>query len=223
MSLAYVGLAQFFPNIALSLLAGQASDRFGRRKITGLSLLLQALCAAILCGLSSTGAPSVAPIYVLLFVIGIARAFSAPALPSILPQVVSAPEFARAVAAASSAHQLCSIIGPAPGGLLYALSAPGLFAFVTALYCVAVIETRSLPAGRQPASRRTRASSREYVTSGETACCWRSIRWTFSQFCWAALQLYSRFMRKTFSALDLPGSVASDAHPALALQSSDWF
>jgi MFS family permease len=149
MSLAYVGLAQFFPNIALSLLAGQASDRFDRRKITGVSLLLQALCAATLCGLSSTGAPSVAPIYVLLFVIGIARAFSAPALPSILPQVVSAPEFARAVAAASSAHQLCSIIGPAPGGLLYALSAPGLFAFVTALYCVAVIETRSLPAGRQ--------------------------------------------------------------------------
>jgi len=149
MSLAYAGLAQFIPNIALSLIAGQASDRFDRRKITGLSLLVQALCAATLGGLSAARAQSVAPIYLLLLVIGIARAFSAPALPSMLPHVVNANEFPRAVAAASSGHQMCSIIGPALGGLLYALSAPGLFALVTALYCVAVIETSRLPAGRE--------------------------------------------------------------------------
>jgi MFS family permease len=150
MSLAYAGLAQFIPNIALSLIAGQASDRFDRRKITGLSLLVQALCAATLGGLSAASAQSVTPIYLLLLVIGIARTLSAPALPSMLPQLVSASEFPRAVAASSSAYQMCSIVGPALGGLLYAFNAPGLFALVTALYCVAVFETSRLQASAQP-------------------------------------------------------------------------
>src|ERR1700685_2924500 len=80
MSLAYVGLTQFVPNIAMSLIAGHAADRFDRRKITGLSLLAQALCAAALCGLSAARSRSVASLYVLLLLIGLARTFSAPAL-----------------------------------------------------------------------------------------------------------------------------------------------
>src|ERR1035438_5774109 len=149
MSLAYVGLTQFFPNIAMALFAGQAADRFDRRRITALSLLVQALCAAALAGLSVTSAQSVAPIYLLLPVIGLARAFSAPALPSMLPHQVSAPEFPRAVAATSSAHQICSIAGPALGGLIYTLSAPGLFALVAALYLVAALAVRRLNASAQ--------------------------------------------------------------------------
>ena len=144
MSLAYVGLTQFLPNIAMSLIAGLAADRFDRRKITGLSLLAQALCAAALGGLSAAGFGSVAPLYVLLLLIGLARAFSAPALPPMLPHLVSANEFPRAVAATSSAFQICTILGPALGGLVYAFSAPGLFAFVAALYLVAVFEISRL-------------------------------------------------------------------------------
>lgn len=149
MSLAYVGLTQFFPNIAMALFAGQAADRFDRRKITGLSLLVQALCATALAGLSVPRAQSVGPIYVLLTLIGLARAFSEPALSSMLPQQVSAREFPRAVAAASSAHQICSIAGPALGGLPYTLSAPGLFAFVASLYLVASLAVHRLNAGTQ--------------------------------------------------------------------------
>jgi MFS family permease len=149
MSLAFVGLTQFFPNIALALFAGHAADRFDRRRITGLSLFVQALGAAALAGLSFTSVQSVGPIYVLLILIGLARTFSAPALPSMLPQQVSAREFPRAVAATSSAHQICSIAGPALGGLLYTLSAPGLFAFVAALYLVAALAVRRLNAGIQ--------------------------------------------------------------------------
>src|SRR5271156_4070212 len=92
MSLAYVGLTQFFPNIAMSLIAGQAADRYDRRKITGLSLFVQALCAAALAGISVAGTRSVGPIYLLLLAIGLARAFSAPALAPMLPHLVSATE-----------------------------------------------------------------------------------------------------------------------------------
>ncbi len=150
MSLAYVGLTQFLPNIAMSLIAGLAADRFDRRKITGLSLLAQALCAAALGRLSAAGFGSVAPLYVLLLLIGLARTFSAPALPPMLPHLVSANEFPRAVAATSSAFQICTILGPALGGLVYAFSAPGLFAFVAALYLVAVFEISRLGPVSQP-------------------------------------------------------------------------
>src|ERR1700722_9136569 len=37
MSLAYVGLAQFLPNVVMVLIAGHAADRFDRRRIIGLS------------------------------------------------------------------------------------------------------------------------------------------------------------------------------------------
>jgi MFS family permease len=152
MSLAYVGLAQFLPNIGMVLIAGQAADRFDRRKITGLSLLVQALCAAALGGLSAPGVRSVGPFYLLLLVIGLARAFVAPSLPAMLPHLVSPSEFPRAVGATASAHQLCSIVGPALGGLVYALSAPGLFAFAAALYLAATLEVRNLNAGGQTSS-----------------------------------------------------------------------
>src|SRR5215471_967341 len=43
MSLAYVGLMRFLPNIAMALLAGQAADRLDRHRIIGLALTVQSL------------------------------------------------------------------------------------------------------------------------------------------------------------------------------------
>jgi MFS family permease len=91
----------------------------------------------------------------LLFVIGVARAFSTPVLPSMLPHLVSDGEFPRAVAATSSAHQMSSIVGPALGGLIYALSPPGLFAVVAALYFAAALAVRQLGAGNQTIGNQT--------------------------------------------------------------------
>jgi MFS family permease len=149
MSLAYVGLTQFFPNVAMALIAGQTADRLDRRKILSLTLLVQALATCALFGLSASGAGSVLAVYGLLLGIGVARAFSAPVLPSMLPHLVSDGEFPRAVAATSSAHQISSIIGPALGGLIYAFSAPGLFAGVAALYFAAALAVQGITVGAQ--------------------------------------------------------------------------
>src|SRR4051794_19483759 len=102
MSLAYVGLAQFVPNIATVLIAGAAADRFDRRKIIGLSLLIQTLGLAALSVWSGAAPPSTWPVYLLLLVIGGARAFAFPAMSALLPRLVSAEDFPRAVAMASS-------------------------------------------------------------------------------------------------------------------------
>ena len=144
MSLAYVGLARFLPNIALALIAGQVADRVDRRKIVALSLLVQSLCTAAFGVLAATATPSVAPVYLLLLVIGTAQAFSFPAQSAMLPTLVGIAEFPRAVAVASSTFQIASLIGPAIGGVLYAWSAPLAFACAAVLCLIALIAARGL-------------------------------------------------------------------------------
>lgn len=143
MSLAYVGLARFLPNIGMALFAGQAADRFDRRRILGFSLAVQTLSITAF-GALSAAAPSVRFVYLLLLVMGAVQAFSAPAMSATLPRLVSAEEFPRAVAVASSAFQICTLAGPAVGGLLYAVSGPGMFAFCAALNLIALTQVRGL-------------------------------------------------------------------------------
>jgi MFS family permease len=152
MSLAYVGLAQFLPDVGLLLVAGQAADRFDRRAIVAASLAVQTLCLAAFAVWWMAAAPSVGPVYGLLLLIGAARAFLSPALSASLPNAVDAEDFPRAVAGSSSLFQICAIVGPALGGLLYAQSSFSMFTVAAAVYALALTEARHLPRGRRPAS-----------------------------------------------------------------------
>ena len=149
MSLAYVGLAQFLPNIALVLIAGHAADRFDRRKIIGVSLLVQALCLAALAAWSASALPAVGAVYAVLVIVGTARTFAAPAMSATLPHVVKDDEFPRAVAMTSSVFQVASLAGPAIGGLLYASNGPGMFAVAAALYFLAMTQAYRLTSGHR--------------------------------------------------------------------------
>jgi MFS family permease len=144
MSLAYVGLARFLPNIAMVLIAGHAADCLDRRKIIGLAVFSQALCIAAFGIFSVSAALSMWPVYLLLSIIGAAQAFCSPAMSATLPRLVSSKEFPRAVAVVSSAWQICALGGPAVGGLLYALSGPGMFLFSALLYLMALTQVRRL-------------------------------------------------------------------------------
>ena len=144
MSLAYVGLARFLPNVAMVLIAGHAADCLDRRKIIGLSVFSQALCIAAFGILSVSSALSMLPVYLLLAIIGAAQAFCSPAMSATLPRLVSSEEFPRAVAVVSSAWQICALVGPAVGGLLYALCGPRMFLFSALLYLLALTQVRRL-------------------------------------------------------------------------------
>ncbi len=146
MSLAYIGLARFLPNLAMALVAGQAADRFDRRRLLALSLAVQTLCIMAFGALSFGAAPYVRPVYLLLLLMSAAQAFSAPAMSATLPRLVTAEEFPRAVAVASSVFQICSLAGPAVGGVIYALSGPGMFAVCAALHLIALTQVRGLAA-----------------------------------------------------------------------------
>ncbi len=149
MSLAYVGLAQFIPNVSILLFAGHAADRLDRRKIIGCSLLVQSLALASFTAWSLNAHPAARPVYLLLLIMGSARAFSSPAMSAILPRLVTDDEFPRAVAATSSAFQICTMIGPALGGLIYAVSGPAMFALTAALHFFASLLTRGLMIANQ--------------------------------------------------------------------------
>jgi MFS family permease len=137
LDLGYVGLAQFLPGILLFPISGHASDRFERRNVLSACYAGYALCFALLLALSWRGVPSIAPIYVVLVMIGIVRSFNGPASRSILPQLVPQEHFANAVAWNATIFQVSTVLGPSFGGIVYAAfrgpSAVYVIAMVTAI------------------------------------------------------------------------------------------
>jgi MFS family permease len=137
LSLGLVGLFQFLPTILLVLLTGHAADRFDRRRIVYLSLLVQAMASVGLFAFAMDPNAGVWPIYALVTLLGAARAFSAPALSALLPNIVAPQLFPRAVALVSTMNELAMSIGPAAGGLLLMWSGSAPFAIAAALILVA--------------------------------------------------------------------------------------
>jgi MFS family permease len=134
--LGLVGIVQFIPSLLLVLVTGAIADRFGRRLIMGLAAMLEAACALALLLLSLRGLTEVAPIFIVLAVFGVARAFFGPAAASLVANLVPPKDFANAVAWNSSAWQTATIVGPVAGGLLYGLSSEVAYGVATLLMMV---------------------------------------------------------------------------------------
>lgn len=126
LDLGYVGLAQFVPAIALSLVTGQVADRLDRRRILIVCFGVELVAAAALFALTTTQIAHgrLLPIYALLVVFGAARAFSGPAAQALSPNLVPRELLPRAVAWSSTVWQLSTIVGPALGGFLYGSVGP---------------------------------------------------------------------------------------------------
>ena len=119
--LGLVGLAQFLPMFLLTLVAGHVADRYDRRLIARLCEIAEGLAAGALALCTFTGWQSKETILALIFVLGAARAFEMPTMQALVPRLVPGPLITRAFAWSASAHQTASIVGPALGGLLYAI------------------------------------------------------------------------------------------------------
>ncbi|MEP9387507.1 MFS transporter [Mesorhizobium sp. KR9-304] len=148
--LGLVGIIQFLPSLLLVLVTGAASDRFGRRLIMGLSTGVEALCALALLLFTLRGLTGVGPIFAVLAVFGVARAFLGPAAASLVANLVPKEDFANAVAWNSSAWQTATIVGPVAGGLLYGLSAEAAYGIAAVLMTAATLLAFSIP---RPARR----------------------------------------------------------------------
>ncbi|NOP35805.1 MFS transporter, partial [Klebsiella pneumoniae] len=92
-------------------------------------------------------------IFALAFLLGATRSFEMPATQALLPNVVPAGLFPRAVAASASATQSATIVAPAVGGFLYAFGSMWVYGPTVALYAIACVLTLSLQARGQVAQR----------------------------------------------------------------------
>jgi MFS family permease len=120
LDLGLIGLSQFLPFLCLSLFAGHAADRHDRRVIIVLCLAAYLVCALLFLGFARTKLSSAVPIFAVLALLGVARAFLLPASQSFLPNIVPVTALGNAIAINSSTFQVASIAGPSLGGLLYA-------------------------------------------------------------------------------------------------------
>lgn len=159
LDLGLVGLAQFLPGIVLFLLSGHAADRYNRSKVLMLSYGGLSLCSALLLAITLRGAHSVYPIYGVMLLIGVARSFSGPSGRALLPLVVPEEHFQNAVAWGSSIFQTATILGPAAGGLVYAL-----FRGPVVVYGLAMVTTAGAALSMMRVQLKGRPAPRESVS-----------------------------------------------------------
>ncbi len=153
LDLGLVGLVEFAPRVLFMLHTGHVADRYDRRKVAALCQCLQGLIALALALGSATDQVSRELIFVLAFLLGATRSFEMPATQALLPNVVPAGLFPRAVAASASATQSATIVAPAVGGFLYAFGSGWVYGPTVALYAIACVLTLSLQARGQVVQR----------------------------------------------------------------------
>ncbi|MGB3166642.1 MAG: MFS transporter [Alteraurantiacibacter sp.] len=136
--LALIGLLQFLPLFVLSPFSGLVADRFNRKTVSRLTILLQFGCAATLAWLSHTDAIALGWLFGVAVVLGIVRAFNGPALSALAPNLVPKSILPNAIALSSIAWQTGMIVGPALGGYAYG-AAPALpYAIAAGLFLLGI-------------------------------------------------------------------------------------
>ncbi|GGE08337.1 MFS transporter [Aureimonas endophytica] len=158
--LGMIGLSQFLPSLLLVLVTGTAADRYPRRWIMGLATGIEALAVGTLLLLTWHGLASPVPVFAILAVIGVARAFFGPAASSLVVNLVSREELPGAIAWNSSSWQVASILGPVAGGILYGVSPYVAYVTATLLFAVSTVLVLSIAApavrtSKEPASLET--------------------------------------------------------------------
>ena len=137
--LGLVGVVQFVPLFALTLVTGWTADRLDRRYIARAVLALEVFCAAILAWLSWTGTATLPALFGVAALLGVARAFAMPALQALAPNLVPRAILPRAIALSSIAWQIGAIFGPAVGGYLYALAPYMPYAVSCVLFAISLV------------------------------------------------------------------------------------
>lgn len=151
--LGLIGLFQFLPSLLLVLVTGAASDRYNRRVIMGICMLVGSFSTGLMLAMTVTGTFAPLPVFGVMLLFGLERAFMAPATQSLAPNLIPPEDLSNAVAWNSSSWQAATIIGPVAGGLLYGVSADAAYSVALALLLVSSVLTFMIPKPVQKTSR----------------------------------------------------------------------
>jgi MFS family permease len=138
LSLGLIGLAEAIPFIVTSLFSGFVADMYRRKNIILIASVFMFITSAILLYFSShlSGVLQlygVVPVYILIFIAGIARGFYFPAQSAFMAQIVPRELYPNSSTWNSAIWHIAAITGPAIGGLIYG------FWGVTASYMAVVV------------------------------------------------------------------------------------
>jgi MFS family permease len=139
---AFLGLTGFaagVPTWLFMLMAGVVADRVPRRRVmiyTQTAMMILAFATAVLV---FTGAIRPWHIIILALGMGTANAFDAPARQALVQDLVPFEDMTNAIALNAAMFNTSVALGPAFGGIIYALVGPGWCFFVNGLSFVAVI------------------------------------------------------------------------------------
>ena len=158
LDLGLIGLSQFLPFVLSILPAGHLADSRDRRRIVTACYVLECVCALLLLAIALRGLTEATPVFGVMTLFGIARAFQMPTGQALLPNLVPREQFGGAVAINSSTWQIATIAGPALGGIVYLAGAPVVYLSAAGLFAIAVALTLALRAGGERGRPREAAS-----------------------------------------------------------------
>jgi MFS family permease len=157
LDLGLIGLAQFLPFAMLILIAGHFADQWNRRWIVLGCFTIELMCGVLLLVFARQGLTSVFPVFAVMALYGVARAFMMPASQAILVDLVPRESLASAVALNSSLFHIAVIAAPPLGGALYLFGEEVVYSVISTLLFLAVIlmlpiKTTVIPNKREPIS-----------------------------------------------------------------------
>jgi len=118
--LGLIGIVQFIPALLLTLVGGAVADTYDRRRVINAAQLIAAAAGCTLFVLTRTGQLTLPLLYLGVMIVACANPFEGPARAALLPQIVGATRFQRAVTINSTNQALAFASGPALGGLIIA-------------------------------------------------------------------------------------------------------
>ncbi|MGI4743295.1 MAG: MFS transporter [Janthinobacterium lividum] len=183
LALGLIGLAEAIPSITVSLYAGHVADSIRRKRIIVPAVLVLFMCAitlfwlsrplqaAVLDGgrlhLDALNATVVWPLYLVIFVSGIARGFLSPALFSFMPQLLpDRSHLPNAITWNSTTWQASAVLGPAIGGLLLHLGIDFAYGVDMVMEGLALLIFISIGSRELPPIEGERLSLGESILSG---------------------------------------------------------
>ena len=155
LSLGLIGLAEAVPFIGVALFAGHVADRVNRRRVSLIALAGLFVCSVALLVFSLqpgvVTASRIWPIYLVIFLSGIARSFLQPARSALGAELVPRDLYPNAVTWRSSTWQFATVVGPAIGGLVYGFgSAPAAYGLDAAIMAIAVLSLAAMRHSPKP-------------------------------------------------------------------------
>jgi MFS family permease len=147
--LGLIGLVQFLPSLLLILVTGTVADRYNRRLISAICIFVGTLCTTALLFLTVSGTFAPLPVFLILTVFGIERAFMTPAMQSLAPNLIPPEDLTNAITWNSMSWDAAAILGPVAGGLLYGIGANVAYSVAVLFFAAGSVLTFLIPKPQQ--------------------------------------------------------------------------